>query len=72
MATMDKLGKTIAAGRESKDPAEMKAALVEAQKQLAEAKHQMGMCPMMSNMQQDDMGNMDHMKMKSMSESQQH
>jgi hypothetical protein len=50
----------------------MKAALAEAQKQLAEAKHQMSMCSMMSsgNMQQDGMGNMDHMK--SMSESEQH
>lgn len=71
-AAMDRLEKTIAAGRESNNPAKMEAALVEAQKQLAEAKHQMSMCPMMNggNMQQDGMGNMDHMK--SMSEHEQH
>jgi hypothetical protein len=69
LAAMNRLEKTIAAGRESNKPAKMKAALVEAQKQLAEAKHQMSMCPMMSsNMQQDEMGNMDHMKVMSKSE----
>lgn len=47
MAALDKLEKTIAAGRESNDPARMKAALDQAQSQLAEAKHHMSMCPMM-------------------------
>jgi hypothetical protein len=47
MVALDKLEKTIAAGRESNDPVKMKAALNTAQKQLAEAKHHMGMCPMM-------------------------
>ncbi len=64
MAALDKLEKTIAAGRESNDPAKMKAALDTAQKQLAEAKHHMSMCPMMSggNMQHGGMEHMDHMK----------
>ncbi len=60
MAALDKLEKTIAAGRKSKDPAKMKAALDTAQKQLAEAKHQMSMCPTMSGGNMHD-GGMDHM-----------
>jgi hypothetical protein len=63
MAALDKLEKTIAAGRKSKNPAKMKAALDAAQKQLAEAKHQMSMCPMMSggNMHDGGMEPMGHM-----------
>jgi hypothetical protein len=60
MAALDKLEKTIAEGRESNDPAKMKAALDTAQKQLAEAKHHMNMCPMMSSGHMQD-GGMDHM-----------
>ena len=64
MAALDQLEKTIAAGRESNDPAKMKAALDEAQKQVATAKHHVGMCPMMSG------GKMQHggMDMKGMSD----
>jgi sugar diacid utilization regulator len=64
MAALDQLEKTIAAGRESNDPAKMKAALETAQKQLAEAKHHMSMCPMMGGGQMQDggMDHMDHMK----------
>jgi hypothetical protein len=64
MATLDKLEKTINAGRESNDPAKMKAALSEAQAQVAEAKHHMSMCPMMSGgtMQQGNMQHMNHMQ----------
>lgn len=76
MAALDKLEKTIAEGRESNNPAKMKAALDTAQKQLAEAKHHMSMCPMMSggHMQHGSMEHMDHMdNMKGMSgESEQH
>jgi hypothetical protein len=63
-AALDKLEKTIAAGRESNDPARMRAALDTAQKQLAEARHHVSMCPMMSsgNMQHGSMDHMDHMK----------
>jgi hypothetical protein len=61
MAALDKLEKTIAAGRESNDPAKMKAALDQAQTQLAEAKHHMSMCPMMSDGMMHH-GNMDHME----------
>lgn len=62
MAALDKLEKTIAAGRDSNDPSKMKAALDDAQKQLAEAKHHMSMCPMMSGAtMQHDMNNMQHM-----------
>jgi hypothetical protein len=70
MAALDKLEKTIATGRESNDPAKMKAALDTAQKQLAEAKHHMSMCPMMSgNMQHGGMEHMNHMDhMKGMSD----
>ena len=55
-AALDKLEKTIAAGRETKDPAKMREALDAAQKQLAEARHHMSMCPMMKD------GGMEHMK----------
>jgi hypothetical protein len=61
MAALDKLDKTIASGRESSDPAKMKAALDEAQKELTEAKHHMSMCPMMSGGMMHH-GNMDHMQ----------
>jgi hypothetical protein len=63
MAALDKLGKTIATGRESNDPAKMKAALDTAQTQLAEAKHHMNMCPMMNGgkMQSGGMEHMGHM-----------
>jgi hypothetical protein len=56
MAALDKLDKTIAEGRETKDPTKMRAALDTAQKQLAEARHHMSMCPMMKD------GGMEHMK----------
>lgn len=71
-AALDKLEKTIAAGRESSDPARMKAALDQAQAQLAEAKHHMSMCPMMSGsaMPQGSMQHMNHMNMKGMSNQQ--
>lgn len=63
-AVLDKLDKTIASGRQSDDPAKMKAALNEAQAQLAEARHHMSMCPMMSgaSMQHGNMQHMDHMQ----------
>lgn len=63
-AALDKLDKTIASGRQSDDPAKMKAALNEAQTQLAEARHHMSMCPMMSGapMQHGNMQHMDHMQ----------
>ncbi len=61
MAALDKLEKTIASGRESSDPLKMKAALDQAQKELAEAKHHMSMCPMMSGGMMHH-GNMDHMQ----------
>jgi hypothetical protein len=59
IAALDKLEKTIAAGRKSKDPSKMKAALDAAQKQVAEAKHQMSRCPMMSGDNMHD-GGMEH------------
>lgn len=74
MAALDKLENTIAAGRESKDPAKMKAALDTAHEQLAEAKHHMSMCPMMSggNTQQGDMEHMDMDHMKNMPNESEH
>ncbi len=74
MAALDKLEMTIARGRESKDPATMRAALDAAHEQLAEAKHHMSMCPMMSggNMQQGDMEHMDMDHMKSMPNESEH
>jgi GTP-binding protein EngB required for normal cell division len=62
MAAFDKLDKTIAAGRESNDPAKMKAALDQAQTQLAEAKHHMSMCPMTSGGKMQHHGGMGHMQ----------
>lgn len=64
IAALDKLEKTIAAGRESNDPARMKAALNQAQTEAAEARHHVSMCPMMSegNMHQDMHHDMKHMQ----------
>jgi hypothetical protein len=64
MAALDRLEKTIAAGRESNDSAKMKAALEQAQTQLAEAKHHMAMCPMRKGgkMHHGSMDHMQHMK----------
>ncbi|MFB3916164.1 MAG: hypothetical protein ACE14M_05515 [Terriglobales bacterium] len=80
LAALDKLEKTIATGRQSNDPAKMKAALDQAQTDLVEAKHHMSMCPMMSgSMMHRGMsggmmqhGGMDHMqRMNGMSGQQQ-
>ncbi len=60
-ADLDQLEKTLASGRESNDPAKMKAALEQAQTQLADARHHMSMCPMMNG------GKMQHTSMKGMS-----
>jgi hypothetical protein len=64
MATLDRLEKAIAEGRESNDPAKMRMALDTAQKQLVEARRHMSMCPMMGGdkMQDGGMEHMDHMK----------
>jgi hypothetical protein len=60
-ADLDQLEKTLASGSESNDPAKMKAALEQAQTQLADARHHMSMCPMMNG------GKMRHAGMKGMS-----
>jgi uncharacterized membrane protein (DUF106 family) len=63
-ASLDNLEKTLAAGRESNDPAKMKASLEKAQTELADARKEMSMCPMMNggmhHHQQSDMEGMDH------------
>jgi sugar diacid utilization regulator len=62
-ASLDKLQKTLDAGRQSNDPAQMKASFEKAQTELAEARKQMSMCPMMSGgmMHHGDMQDMDEM-----------
>ena len=49
--SMDQMGKTLGDAQQSNDPAKMKAAIGQAQKQLASMKEHMSMCDNMMNMQ---------------------
>jgi hypothetical protein len=61
-ASLDKLEKTLSTGSQTSDPAKMKASIEQAQTELAEARKNMSMCPMLSGgMHHDDMDHMDHM-----------
>ena len=60
-ASLDQLDKTLAEGRQSNDPAQMKASLEKAQAELADARKEMNQCPMMGGGGMHHHEDMDHM-----------
>lgn len=56
--SLDQMSKTLEGAKQSNDPAKMRAAIDEAQKQLADMKDHMAMCGNMMNMMQKMQGGM--------------
>lgn len=61
-ALMDQMSKTLADAKELSNPEDMRAAMENAQSQLAEVKHHIGRCPMANGMTNDSHGHMQHSK----------
>jgi hypothetical protein len=61
-ALVDRMSKTLADAKELSNPEDMRAAMENAQSQLAEMKQHISMCPMANGMMHDSRGHMQHSK----------